>query len=318
MLALAVPRQVGAEPQPAGPVPSPEDVAREVGEEGIRRFQSGKLEEAYELFRRAESTRHAPTLVLYMAHCQARLGNLVAAHGLYLNVAREELASDAPLQFQTAQIVARQELRRIAQHISIMRISLSGAEPTQVRVLVDKTVVPLSEIEAYAVEPGQHVVEAMIPGGVTASLTITTAPGATVAVALSLSAPALDRRAAPAAGAAAPPRLVIPAAVSFGLGAAAAVAGTVTGVLSLRLDRDIQSRCGSGGACLVSDRATAAFAGRLADASTGTFTAAGVALVTGAILVGLHARGARERRAPRVGSIGIGAGFGTLAVGGSW
>jgi hypothetical protein len=111
---------------------------------------------------------------------------------------------------------------------------------------------------------------------------------------------------------------VIPAAVSFGLGAAAAVAGTVTGVLSLGLDHDIQSRCGSGGACLVSDRANAAFAGRLADASTGTFTAAGVALVTGAILVGLHARGARERQAPRVGSIGIGTGFGTLAVRGSW
>src|SRR5262245_22615663 len=49
-------------------------VAREAGEQGLSLFNAGRWQEAYDRFDSAEAVLHAPTLVLFMAHCQKRLG----------------------------------------------------------------------------------------------------------------------------------------------------------------------------------------------------------------------------------------------------
>src|SRR5262249_53421502 len=132
-LALAAPAPAAAQPPaPGGAAGGPSARAPEepaeaspalaLGEEGLRRFQATRWQEAYDLFRRANDAGHAPTLVLYMAHCQLGLGDLGAAYRLYRAVVRERLADDAPAQFRAAQRTAQQELRSLEPRLSPVKI----------------------------------------------------------------------------------------------------------------------------------------------------------------------------------------------------
>jgi hypothetical protein len=334
VLALAAPGSAAAGP-PAG---DPDTVARTIGDEGLRRFRSGDWQDAYDLFRRAEGVLHAPTLVLYMAHCQARLGNLLSARRLYRSVVDERLAEGAPVQFQTAQGVAREELRWLSSRLARISIVVPGVVAGTARVLVDGAEVPAAELRDLAVVPGEHVVEASVHGGAVVRRTIASTAGVTVRVVIPL-APAAGgepeadaSRAATAQkdpassagvlgdtppavpGPAGPRSLIVPAGVCFGVGGAALLAGAITGGVSLSAANDVKSRCSAGGHCLASDQAKAASAGQLADVSTGMFVAGGVAVATGVVLAVLRAGGRKERTEPAV-HVDIGLGYGALRGG---
>jgi len=186
---------------PSAPLPaaaqtaadSPETIGRTLGEEGLRRFQSGRWQEAYELFEDANRAVHAPTLVLYMAHCQERLGHLPAAHRLYREVARMELAADAPVQFHSAQRVARQELDALGQRLAFIKIlvtSIAAAERGGVRLRVDGSELSAADLEELALEPGAHVIEASMPGRATLRLAITAPAGRLAEIVVPLGLPA--------------------------------------------------------------------------------------------------------------------------------
>jgi hypothetical protein len=336
-LALAAPGSARAEPSPQ----DQEAAARAVGDEALHRFNAARWQEAYELFQRADRIFHAPTLVLYMGHCRARLGDARAAWRLYRSVAEEPLAEGAPLQFQTARGVARELLASMRRRLFIARIVIAGAPAGGASVLVDGRGVPASELDDLPLEPGEHVVTASVPGGPTIRRDVTALAGGATEILLTLSPPALSARPSPpmipatpdraelakapsrpepAPTAAAPPAprrspsLLVPAGVAFGLGGAALVAGTITGVISLRAAADVKARCNAAGQCPPSDQAAADRAGQLADASTGNFVAGGLAVATGIVLVVV------DHRAPRADTaavhLTIGLGYG--AVGGTF
>jgi hypothetical protein len=293
--ALALARPAAAEEPQAPGVPASESLT--LGEEGLQRFQGGHWKGAYELFRRANDAAHAPTLLLYMAHCQARLGDLGAARQLYRAVTREHLAEGAPLQFRTAQRIAAQELRSIEPRIAPVKLEIAGASEGPARVLVDGVEVPSAQIEDLALEPGDHVVEASLPGGATLRRAVTAVAGRPVRITLVFDAApsALARRVVPPAPEVpvAPEhpgsRLLVGAGIAFGTGGVSLAAGLVAGVISLDTAAGVKSRCLPGGHCLVSDQANAASAGQLADASTGTIVMGAVAVAAGVVLAVMHA-----------------------------
>jgi hypothetical protein len=298
MLALAGSGPIVARAQtPEMPAPASEALA--LGEEGLKRFQGARWKEAHDFFRRANEAEHAPTLVLYMAHCKVRLGDLGTAYRLYRAVVKERLAEDAPSQFRTAQRMAAHELRWIEPRLAPVKVVIAGVPPEQARIVVDGAEIPAAQIDDLAVEPGPHVVEASISGGPVMRRVITTAAGHASAVVLVLSAPTPEPAPAnkppaappaPAAPASGAPNLLVGAGMAFGTGGVALLAGLATGAASLRIAADVKSRCLPTGHCLASDQANAATADQLAHASTGTLVVGAVAVAAGVVLVVLHGR----------------------------
>ena len=300
--ALALARPAAAE-EPQAPGEPPSD-SLTLGEEGLHRFQGAHWKEAYELFRKANEAAHAPTLLLYMAHCQARLGDLGSARRLYRAVTREHLAEGAPLQFKTAQRVAAQELRAIEPRIAPLKLEIGGATEGPARVLVDGVEVPSAQIEDLALDPGDHVVEASMPGGASLRRTVTAVAGHPLGITLVFDvAPAAHPPPIAPVAPVAPPapevpavpehqgsRLLIGAGIAFGTGGVSLAAGLITGVISLDTAAGVRSRCLPSGHCLISDQVNAASAGQLADASTGTIVVGAVAVAAGVVLAVMHAR----------------------------
>src|SRR5690348_13168824 len=92
--ALVVPGLLVAPLAVAGP--ADRDLARSLADAGLELFQAGRVEDAAAKFEAAEAAFHAPTTLLYLARCKAKLGKLLAARALYRRLASEALAPDAP------------------------------------------------------------------------------------------------------------------------------------------------------------------------------------------------------------------------------
>lgn len=212
-----------------------------------------------------------------------------------------------------------------------------GGQP---RVFVNHVEVPLANLEGLVVEPGQHVVEAKTPGGSTIQRELTLGAGRTEELSLAQPDhredaastlpspapldPARDEAAsgpkplAPATPRSAPGALLPVAGVSLGVSGAAFVAGAITGSLSLHAADEVASRCSASGHCPASEQASAASAGRLADASTAAFVGGGVALATGVALLLLRARSPGARVAPSAGMVHADVGLGRASVAGTF
>lgn len=305
---LCVPMPVLADTPPAGEKSLRATAARDGGEAGLRHFAAGRLIEAYASFQRADALFHAPTLVLYMAHCRKRLGKLASARALYRQVADERIPSTAPLQFQTAQAVAREELEHLERRVPVVELKLTGGSLPAARVTVDGTPAAALASQRLLLDPGEHVIEARVGDGEPIRRPVSLREGMTIRLSLTLpaappsalsSSPNSD--AAPAKDANAGPRgSLAPALITFGVAAAAIGVGATTGALSLGQVGELRARCGPDRGCPASAQPRAASAGRLADASTIAFIAGGVALTAGVVLLVL-------RPGPRV-ELGLGLG----------
>src|SRR5580700_9933332 len=129
--------------------PAPEGSAveaRNKAEEGLRRYDAGRWQEAYDLFLEADRIHHAPTLVLYMANCQRGLGNLLAARALDQRLSDEEFGPDAPAAFLEARANARKALKELAERIPFVRVTLTGPGAEHARVLVDGVAITPAEM----------------------------------------------------------------------------------------------------------------------------------------------------------------------------
>jgi hypothetical protein len=284
-----------------------EDVARSQGDDALRLFANRRWSEAYALFQRAEGVYHAPTLVLYMAHCKTRLGKLVEARSLYTRVAQEQLDANAAEQFVAAQVVARESLARLDGRIPSLDLSkLQATYPRrQVLVRVDGVDVPGREAKRE-LDPGDHVVELLVEDEAPSRWTIHLEERARVE--LTRPPPTLDTPVEPSRGS------LLPASIAFGAAGASAAAGAVTGILSLNRIADLRAHCSPDGRCPTEKAATGAAAGRLADASSALFIAAGVATAAGAVLLVLRPR----PRGPTPAGLRIGLGVGSASVEGDF
>jgi hypothetical protein len=260
--------------------------ARALGDEGLTLFDGRQWADAFEKFRQAEALFHAPTNVLFMARCNARLGKLLEARRLYAAVADETLAGDAPAQFHEAKRAAAEENAALASRIPQLAVVVRGA--TGAVVTVDGA--PLASLDQpLAVDPGTHVLAASVEGRA-ARQTITVPEGSGITrVDIDLSPPAPP----PPAPAPPPPppapsepetrALYWPAGMAFSLGAAGVVVGGVAGAIALSTLDDIRSRCVDGH-CPPEDEALGDRAGTLADLATASFVVGGIGLAAGVFL----------------------------------
>jgi hypothetical protein len=308
-VALMESRPAFAQGPEAPEVPrDPHSEALSLGEEGLRRFQGAHWKEAYALFRRADTAAHAPTLVLYMAHCQARLGELGAARRLYRAVAREHLADDAPVQFRTAQRMAAQELHWIEPRVSPLSLVVARVPEQQVRVVVDGEAVPPDQVDEVALDPGEHVVEASAPGWTTIRRTVQAAAGRPVALTLVFEpapiAPVVTPPVAPPPPVVVPPKggptLLTGAAIAFGTGGVSLTVGIITGAVSLGAANSLKAQCPAS-RCPASDAGTMASIGQVADTATGTLVVGAIALAVGVTLAVVHPRGPVKPATLRLG-----------------
>ncbi|WP_437587384.1 tetratricopeptide repeat protein [Sorangium sp. So ce1000] len=106
---LAAAPALGAKP-PDGASAEAQQVARTKAYEGLKLYGADRWQEALEAFQEADRLYHAPTLVLYMARCQRKLGRLEVARDLYEQVLAEPLPEDPPTAFLEARQDAETEL----------------------------------------------------------------------------------------------------------------------------------------------------------------------------------------------------------------
>jgi hypothetical protein len=285
---------LAAAPAPAFAA-SPQDAARERGEEGLRLFKAEQWEAAYAAFARADELFHAPTLVLYMARCRQSQGRLIEASKLFDKVAAEPVPPNAPEAFKRAVANARSEGDAVRARIPRVRVSVSGPGAPRARVLVDgRALDPAERASGKKLDPGEHVLAAESDGGAAVSKT-TLREGESPAVDLALqpeqrlSADGLSLRPADEnkeRGS------IAPMAIAFGAGGAGILAGAITGGLALSKIGDAHAGCAQSTDgvwhCPVASKrdisAAADSVHTLAPVSAVCFAVGGAAVVTGVIL----------------------------------
>ncbi|WP_437575298.1 tetratricopeptide repeat protein [Sorangium sp. So ce887] len=109
---LAAAPALAAKP-PDGASAEAQQLARTRAHEGLKLYGADRWQEAFEVFKEADGLYHAPTLVLYMARCQRKLGQLGAARDLYEQVLAEPLPEDPPRAFLDARKDAETELAAV-------------------------------------------------------------------------------------------------------------------------------------------------------------------------------------------------------------
>lgn len=267
--------------------------ARVHAEQGLRLYGADKWREAYAEFRAAADIFHAPTLVLYMARCQRKLGKLLDARVLYKQVVAEELPENAPAAFLDARREASSELESINALIPSMTIIVTGHQSTIAVVTLDG--MALTEpSRVHEVDPGEHVVVVEIDGREAYRRTAQLVEGARETLSVDIPLPP-----APASARNAPSRIpiaaasgvesssahgsMLPSMAAFGVGAAAVATGGILGGLALARSADIKRQC-VGNLCPISSKESADTAIILANVSTGCLILGGIAAGAGVVL----------------------------------
>ncbi len=275
--------------------------ARELAEKAQDRLLEGSAKEALDLALQAEAEHHAPTILLLVARAQIALGLNLDAVRTYDRIIAEPVPPGAPPEFRDAQVKAEAERSELYAKVGVIEIEWVGsAEDAKLRVGgVD---VPAGS-GSHAVAPNVPVtVEASAPARSSVSEELRVAAGERRRVRVELvrrtEASAFDDVA----------RTPAPTIAFFSLAGALGLTGAITGGLALERGAELDAKC-SEKRCIKADRGLAEEAGRLADASTGTLVAAGVAASAGVVFLLLSEGGARwseARVAPRLAPLYLG------------
>src|SRR6266851_4961750 len=99
-LALLSPTPVLA--QAPAPRPDARGLALEKAQEGLALYRAERWQEACASFREAERMFDAPSVLIYLARCQRKLGNAMEARALYEQILAAPPAQAAPLPYVEA------------------------------------------------------------------------------------------------------------------------------------------------------------------------------------------------------------------------
>ena len=131
--------------------------ARAAANQGLEAFKAGDYETAIDRFERANELIRAPTHTLFLARAHEKRGDLVLARELYLELDREQLASDAPPAFVQAQADARTELEALEIRVPRITVKVTGPGSEQAEVLMDDKPMPSALVGIERpVDPGKH------------------------------------------------------------------------------------------------------------------------------------------------------------------
>jgi hypothetical protein len=134
--------------------------ARELAKQGLQAYDAGRYEEAADKLGKAYEVVHVPTLAVDQARALVKLGKLVAASELYLEAQRIPKEKSWQSAQTDAQRDAEKERSELLPRIPRLTVSIKGAGPTDVDVLIDGTSLPDAMIGSEQLQdPGTHKVQ---------------------------------------------------------------------------------------------------------------------------------------------------------------
>lgn len=281
---------------------------------GRESLKQGDLQGALAHFRTSLSLHASPGTLLNLASVEETLGLFATSHAHY-----EEALTLLPESDERVRI-ARERMKSIAPRIPTFEIRFEPSAPPGVIVRLDDKDLPTSSTApALRADPGAHTLTIAAPGHSerrialtlqagahqtiivpplsttpepTATVTPTPTPTAAPTAAPTLTAAPNPSAAPTSARPIAPPSSGTPpfrtAAFSLlGVGGAAAIAGAITGALSLARKQDLDAACppATPRTCAPSLQPLHAEGEALAHTSTATFILAGVTLAAGVTLL---------------------------------
>lgn len=326
--------------------------ARAVAVEGLKLAQAGNCQSAVPKLERAEKLYHSPVVASRLGECYVSLGRLVEGTEVLRKVLREPQSGEKTPALVKALERAQQALDAAAPHIAGLTIKVPAVSDMNVRI--DGQPVPSALIDTEVpIDPGDHVVEVAAPGFTSAtsrvhvgdaekkSVTLTLArdPNATVAPTPSAAAepakesagvtPETTRNAAPQPS----PEPVRPAApsqkpshaaayVSWGVGVAGVVAGSVLGLNAMQRYKHLHDQC-PGDVCGPTQSEDLDSAKRVGTLSTVAFGVGGAGILLGTVLFVTagsadreQAHAATPRRSAGWSLAGVGVGPGRIVLDG--
>ncbi|MCL2448761.1 MAG: hypothetical protein FWD17_07440 [Polyangiaceae bacterium] len=315
---------------------SQRQLARDLMKRGNELRAANDLEGALDAFRSADGIMHAPTTGFEVARSEAQLGKLVEAADMIARVLTIPSPPDEPQAFKDAREYARLLERDVAPRVPkiLLRVDTRGGLTVSVSVDGESIPVPAFDIP-YAVDPGEHSIEAGWADGRSAKVDVVVREGEQREVELGLP-PEPEVPVVPIPPAPLPQPLPVTPAnepspaphpltldrrmfawVAFGAAGAAAIAGSGTGIASWVRTSSVSSRC-HGNLCPPSTYGDINTARALATASTVSFIVAGVAAAAGGVIL-LGPWGAPAKR-PAAASVGIApwVGLGSAGIAGAF
>lgn len=287
------------------PSAADKETARGLMAEGRADRDKNDLKGALKAFAGADAIMHVPTTGLELARAQAAVGQLVEARDTALRVMRTPASPGEPAPFKAARDAASALNDQLEARIPSLTVNVKNAPSgTSTTLTIDGVDVPSEVIgQPRKLDPGHHVVEAKA-GTAYGKQEVDVAEKDSKEVTIELPA----QSAAPVAGGAAdtgatdttqqPEQPAEPEGRSggskvmifggFGLAAVGAIAGTVTGIMSMSKTSSIKSspNCqtiNGNVACNSAENDDISSAKTFATISTVSFIAGGVGAVVGVI-----------------------------------
>ena len=131
--------------------------------EGLQAYDENQPAEALSKFSNAYSIVKLPSLAVFMARAQVRLGHLIVASKLYAEAQELDDGLGDPEVQHHAREDAREELKALQLRIPRLFAKVSGASETSVAFKLDAIELPSSAIcTGYPVDPGTHHVIAQL------------------------------------------------------------------------------------------------------------------------------------------------------------
>jgi hypothetical protein len=307
------------------------NAARALAQQADEKVAAGQLNEAIELFQKADALLPAPTLKLAIARLLVKQGKIVEALLLMQDIAHSAPVALEPASWKRARADAAAEAQQLEGKPATLELHVTGASSP--RVVLDGDVLPAAALGVPRVmNPGHHSLQVSLDGYKPITREFDLQEGQRLKLTLALEAlrRAPERR-EPAKAAEAPPsssRASEPAPAADaratranqgmlwgGLAVAGvfSVTGAVTGFLAMRKADDLKDRCPDNH-CPLALKSEQERAVTLANASTFSFVLAGGGLALS--MVGLMMR--EEVPVTAQSSVRVQVGAGSLGLAGSF
>jgi hypothetical protein len=237
---------------PAAPARAAEKVskaeraeARKLAGQALDLFRAGDFEAALDKFMAADEKVPAPSLKLYVARCLDRVGRMHDAAATYREVIATELDRFAPKPHREARKKAVPELAALLEEIPRVKVTVSGPGSVGATVTRDGGFLGDDEVGvARELDPGSYEFEAR-RGVRSAKKKVTVKRGDSIDVALVLPASGQTVGEMGGEGGDGEGSEVWPIVgwSAIGLGGAGVIVGTITGVMVLGEESDLEARC---------------------------------------------------------------------------
>ncbi len=313
--------------------------ARLMGTEGVKLAMNGDCAHAVDKLTRAEALVHAPTTAVWLGQCDIQLGHLVAGTEILNRVLRETLPDGSPKSWVDAKQRAQSMFDAAEPRIGKLTIHVDHAPGVDPQVTVDGEPVPSVLLDnERPTDPGTHHVVAGAPGTSIAAADVTLTDGQSQRVSMRIEGGAPAVVVPAAGGSTAPPPQQPPAQggspataepsapnhtaafVTYGVGAAGLIFGSIFGVLALSDKSRLDSAMGCPGACPTSSKSDVDAIHRDSLVSTIGFGVGIVGAALGTVFLVTAHPDAHSDDSPRTGRIEVRpwVGLGSAGVGGTF